>query len=56
LTLDRAREMVLDRVLVTCDTDNVASVRVIEVNGGVLENPLLSNRSGKMISRYWFAL
>jgi predicted acetyltransferase len=34
LTLDKAREMGLDRLLVTCDTDNVASVRVIEKNGG----------------------
>jgi len=56
LTLDKARAMGLDRVLVTCDTDNVASVRVIEANGGVLENQLISNRSGKRISRYWIAL
>jgi predicted acetyltransferase len=56
LTLDKAREMGLGRVLVTCDTDNFASVRVIEKNGGVLENQVISNRSGKMISRYWIAL
>ena len=56
LTLDKARERGLDRLLVTCDTDNAASVRVIEKNGGVLENQLISNRSGKMISRYWIAL
>ena len=56
LTLDKAREMGLDRLLVTCDTDNLASVRVIEANGGVLENQVISNRSGKMISRYWIAL
>ena len=56
LTLDKAREIGLDRVLVTCDTDNIPSVRVIEANGGVLEDQLISNRSGKMISRYWIAL
>ena len=56
LTLDRAREMGLDRVLVTCDTDNLASVRIIEANGGVLQNQSVSNRSGKMISRYWISL
>ena len=27
-----------DRVLVTCDDDNVGSIRTIEKNGGVLEN------------------
>ena len=56
LTLDKAREMGLERALVTCDTDNVASVRVIEANGGVLENQLISNRSGKRIARYWITL
>ena len=56
LTLDKARERGLDRVLVTCDTDHVASVRVIEKNGGVLENQVISTRSGKRISRYWIAL
>jgi predicted acetyltransferase len=56
LALDKAREIGLARVLVTCDTDNIPSVRVIEANGGVLENQLISNRSGKMISRYWIAL
>ena len=56
LTLDKAHEMRLDRVLVTCDMDDAASVRVIEANGGVLENQVISNRSGKRISRYWIAL
>ena len=37
----------LDRVLITCDTDNVGSRKVIEANGGVLED----ERSGKL--RFW---
>jgi predicted acetyltransferase len=37
-------------VLVTCDDDNVASARVIERNGGVLEDV----RNGKR--RYWVEL
>lgn len=37
----------IDRVLITCDTDNVGSRRVIEANGGVLED----ERSGKL--RFW---
>jgi predicted acetyltransferase len=36
--LDRARASGLDRVLVTCDDDNLASARTIECNGGVLED------------------
>ncbi len=33
-----AHAMDIDPVLVTCDVDNMASRRVIEANGGVLEN------------------
>jgi predicted acetyltransferase len=38
LGLREARSLGLERVLVTCDADNVASRRIIEANGGVLEN------------------
>lgn len=37
LTLEKAKEMGMDRVLVTCDETNTASRKVIEANGGVLE-------------------
>ena len=39
----------IDPALVTCDDDNVGSARVIEANGGVLEDV----RAGKR--RYWVA-
>ena len=42
-----ARGLGIDRALVTCDTDNVGSRRVIEANGGVLED----ERHGKL--RFW---
>lgn len=44
-----AGERGIDRVLVTCDLDNLASARTIESNGGVYE----TSRSGKR--RYWIA-
>jgi len=44
----------LDRVLITCRDDNVASARVIEHNGGVLEN-VRDTESGR-IRRYWVTL
>jgi predicted acetyltransferase len=50
LTLDRAREIGLDRVLVTCDEDNVASARTIESRGGVFESVFKDKR------RYWIDL
>jgi predicted acetyltransferase len=41
-------------VLVTCDENNVASVRAIEQNGGVLESIAPPNY-GELVSvrRYW---
>jgi len=48
--LPKARELGLDQVLITCDEDNVASRRVIEANGGVLEF------RGDGIRRYWVAV
>jgi predicted acetyltransferase len=42
-----------DRVLVTCDDDNVASIKTIENNGGVLENVISGPDSDKPKRRYW---
>jgi predicted acetyltransferase len=43
----------LDRVLVTCDDDNVGSIRTIEKNGGVLENVIDESDLRKPTRRYW---
>lgn len=56
LTLERARSLGLPRVLLTCDTDNVASARIIEKNGGVLASQSVSPATGVMVSRYWIEL
>lgn len=47
LTVAKARELGIDRVLVTCDEDNLASARTIESQRGVYENSLEGKR------RYW---
>jgi predicted acetyltransferase len=44
-----AAELGITSALITCDTDNVASRKVIEANGGVLDD----ERHGKL--RYWVA-
>lgn len=49
LALGRARELGLDRVLVTCHDDNPTSARTIESAGGVHED----TRAG--VRRYWIA-
>lgn len=43
----------ISKVLVTCADDNLGSVRVIESQGGVLENKIDSE--GKVIRRYWIS-
>ncbi len=53
LTLERAWAMGIERIRVTCDADNAASVRVIEKNAGILDGEVVSLRTGKMIGQYW---
>jgi predicted acetyltransferase len=52
--LPQARELGLDRVLVTCADDNLPSARIIECNGGVLEDIRLTELG--VTRRYWIAL
>lgn len=53
LTLEEAASRGIERVRVTSDDDNVPSWRVIERNGGVLDDKGLSEESGKLVRRYW---
>ncbi len=53
LVLEVARARGMQRLLITCDADNSASVRVIEKSGGQLENQITSERTGKLVNRYW---
>ncbi len=56
LALDRLREHGLRRVMITCDTDNVASARIIKKNGGRFKDETVSFHSKKPVSRYWIKL
>ena len=55
MALDEARDMGLPRVLITCDPANIASVRVIQKNGGVVASKSVAY-TGRMTSRYWIEL
>jgi len=46
----------LNRILVTCDDDNIGSIRTIEKNGGVLENVVGAPDLDKPLRRYWIEL
>jgi predicted acetyltransferase len=57
MALDEARRLGLKRVLITCDRRNVASARVIQKNGGRLENEVPSRFPGREFTqRYWVEL
>ena len=43
----------LARVLVTCDDDNIGSIRTIEKNGGVLESVVADPEMARPKRRYW---
>jgi len=54
LALRIARDqLAIGRVLVTCDDDNVGSIRAIEKNGGVLEDTVSGPDLEKPKRRYW---
>ena len=54
LSLHIAREKLgIHRILVTCDADNIGSIRTIEKNGGVLENVVTEPGLEKPKRRYW---
>ena len=54
LLLEKIQALGCDRVLVTCDDDNAGSCRIIERNGGVLENKVVFE--GRLSRRYWIDL
>lgn len=59
LILEKAKERNLDKVLLTCDKQNIASSKTIIYNGGILENEVIDkvglSHSGT-IQRYWINL
>ena len=54
LALLECKKLGIERVLVTCDKDNIASAKIIQKNGGILENEI--DIHGKPLQRYWIEL
>jgi predicted acetyltransferase len=52
--LGEARVLGLDRVLIICEVNNIASAKTIERHGGVLEN-VRDTELGTM-RRYWIKI
>jgi predicted acetyltransferase len=53
LGLEYCRELGLEKALVTCDRDNIPSAKVIQHNGGVLENEVFNEDTSTWFQRYW---
>ena len=56
LALKKAKELGIERALLTCDETNIASRRIIEKNGGALENTMLNPETGIDKLRFWIDL
>ena len=59
LGLEKAKDLIKeDKVLITCDDDNIGSSKVIEKNGGILENKIKNIIDGEEIitRRYWIRI
>jgi len=54
LGLIECKELNINKVLITCDKDNVASAKTIIANGGKLENEILEGN--RTTQRYWISL
>ena len=52
--LVKCREKALDKALITCDSDNIASKKTITANGGEFEKEIIVD--GEKVSRYWIHL
>lgn len=55
LLMDKAYEIDIKKALITCSDTNMASIRVIEKNGGVLQDVIENTVDGKPrpTRRYW---
>lgn len=54
LALEECKKLGIDKVLMVCDKENVASAKSIVNNGGILENEIVVN--GITEQRYWITL
>lgn len=56
LALEKAKQLGLDKVLITCNYDNTGSIKIIEGNGGVFESEQFCESKNTLLRRYWIML
>ena len=55
LALKECKKLGINKVLITCNKDNIGSKKSIINNGGILENEVI-DEDGKKVLRYWISL
>jgi predicted acetyltransferase len=55
LALEKAKELGISRVLVVCDSDNIASKKTIIQNGGMPDKDYIEE-DGNRVNRFWIEL
>lgn len=52
LTLEKAKELGLEKILITCDKNNIASAKTIEKCGGIFEKKIMRGKTGTTYFHY----
>ena len=55
LALDECKNLGINKVLITCNKDNIGSAKSIINNGGILENEVV-DEDKQVVQRYWIKL
>lgn len=55
LALEKAKARGMEHILITCDDDNIGSAKIIEANGGILQDKIDVGRHA-LTRRYWIDL
>ena len=55
-TLPLCKKIGLDKILITCLSDNEGSRKVILANGGIFESVVYDDKNNRTLERYWIDL
>lgn len=56
LALKETKKLGIFKALVTCDAANTGSCKIIEANGGILENMVDNGKNNPLKRRYWIEI
>ena len=52
-TIEEAKKLGMHDLLLTCNDENIGSIKIIEHNSGILENKVFEKDDNNTIRRYW---